>query len=245
MHFHLPKPLHGWRAFVGEVGIIVVGVLIALGAEQVVEAVHWKSTAAQADSAIREEVARNGGVYDERALIQHCADTRLEELTNLLKQVRQTRALPDIGLIGNPPDRLTVQTAWNEAASSGALTHMDNAVRSDFAILYAQTGNYDEDIAAEQLMWSHLRELEHAPGPISDAMLADATATASTLQFQSQIDGVVSAQAVQHMRSDKIVPSYLIILDHEGSRADVERDMRRRALCKPLMVDAKPFALSH
>ncbi len=26
MHFHLPKPLHGWREFVGEVGIIVVGV---------------------------------------------------------------------------------------------------------------------------------------------------------------------------------------------------------------------------
>ena len=34
MHFHLPKPLHGWREFLGEVGIIVIGVLIALGAEQ-------------------------------------------------------------------------------------------------------------------------------------------------------------------------------------------------------------------
>jgi hypothetical protein len=30
MHFHLPKPLHGWREFAGEVGIIVIGVLIAL-----------------------------------------------------------------------------------------------------------------------------------------------------------------------------------------------------------------------
>jgi type IV secretory pathway VirB2 component (pilin) len=36
MDFHLPKPL-GWREFVGEVGIIVLGVLIALGAGQVVE----------------------------------------------------------------------------------------------------------------------------------------------------------------------------------------------------------------
>ncbi|HLY07323.1 MAG TPA: hypothetical protein VKR31_16375 [Rhizomicrobium sp.] len=32
MHFHLPKPLHGWRAIFGEVGFIVFGVLIALGA---------------------------------------------------------------------------------------------------------------------------------------------------------------------------------------------------------------------
>ena len=43
MHFHLPKPLHGWREFAGEVGIIVLGVLIALGAEQLVEAAHWRS----------------------------------------------------------------------------------------------------------------------------------------------------------------------------------------------------------
>ena len=43
MHFHLPKPLHGWREFAGEVGIIVIGVLIALGAEQMVEAVHARN----------------------------------------------------------------------------------------------------------------------------------------------------------------------------------------------------------
>lgn len=43
MHIHLPKPLHGWRAFIGEVGIIVLGVLIALGAEQLVEALHWRA----------------------------------------------------------------------------------------------------------------------------------------------------------------------------------------------------------
>lgn len=40
MHFQLPKPIQGWRQFVGEVGIIVVGVLIALGAEQIVESIH-------------------------------------------------------------------------------------------------------------------------------------------------------------------------------------------------------------
>ena len=32
MHVHLPKPLHGWRAFFGEIGVIVIGVLTALAA---------------------------------------------------------------------------------------------------------------------------------------------------------------------------------------------------------------------
>jgi hypothetical protein len=31
MHIHKPKPLHGVREFLSEIGVIVVGVLIALG----------------------------------------------------------------------------------------------------------------------------------------------------------------------------------------------------------------------
>jgi hypothetical protein len=34
MHIHKPKPLHGIREFLSEIGVIVVGVLIALGLEQ-------------------------------------------------------------------------------------------------------------------------------------------------------------------------------------------------------------------
>ena len=45
MHVHLPKPFHGWREFIGEVGIIVIGVLIALSAEQFVEFVHDRAQA--------------------------------------------------------------------------------------------------------------------------------------------------------------------------------------------------------
>jgi hypothetical protein len=51
MHFHLPKPLHGWREFVGEVGIIVIGVPIALAAEQVVEASYVETQERKSASA--------------------------------------------------------------------------------------------------------------------------------------------------------------------------------------------------
>ena len=48
MHFHLPKPMHGWRDFAGEIAIIVIGVLIALGAEQVIESWTWERKVAGA-----------------------------------------------------------------------------------------------------------------------------------------------------------------------------------------------------
>jgi hypothetical protein len=50
----LPKPLHGWREFAGEVGIIVIGVLIALGAEQVVEEIHFRNAVASERMALHE-----------------------------------------------------------------------------------------------------------------------------------------------------------------------------------------------
>ena len=57
MHFHLPKPLHGWREFAGEVAIIVLGVLIALGAEQLLESWRWQVRAQDARERLRAESA--------------------------------------------------------------------------------------------------------------------------------------------------------------------------------------------
>lgn len=56
MHVHLPKPLRVWREFAGEVGIIVIGVLIALGAEQVVDLCQWREKVDRAEGAMRIEL---------------------------------------------------------------------------------------------------------------------------------------------------------------------------------------------
>jgi hypothetical protein len=39
VEIHKPKPVHNWREFLGEIAVVVVGVLIALSAEQVVEGI--------------------------------------------------------------------------------------------------------------------------------------------------------------------------------------------------------------
>src|SRR3982750_670044 len=80
MHFPLPKPLHGWRAFAGEVGIIVIGVLIALGAEQIVEAWHWRNEARDFSKAVDHELGLNLGTYDAAIKQRPCVFRRLNEL---------------------------------------------------------------------------------------------------------------------------------------------------------------------
>src|SRR6476620_8693784 len=84
MHLHLPKPLHGWREFVGEVGIIVLGVLIALGAEQVLEAIHWRREAEATRDALNIEAADNLQAAVTRTQLQPCVDQRLREIAIIL-----------------------------------------------------------------------------------------------------------------------------------------------------------------
>lgn len=81
MQAHLPQPLHGWRAFLGEVGIIVLGVLIALGAGQVVETLHRADQARLAEHAMRLELADDDGpqAYG-RVAIGHCLDGQIARI---------------------------------------------------------------------------------------------------------------------------------------------------------------------
>src|SRR5690349_2466419 len=84
MHFHLPKPLHGWRQFVGEVGIIVLGVLIALGFEQLVEQWRWNREAATARQAIANELASSAEQGAERLAVENCLRDRIVDLAEKL-----------------------------------------------------------------------------------------------------------------------------------------------------------------
>lgn len=79
-HFHIPKPLHGWRAFAGEVGIIVLGVLIALGAEQLVQSVHDRYLARQAVDHIRSELSFDSAFAAERVAIGDCMRASFTDL---------------------------------------------------------------------------------------------------------------------------------------------------------------------
>lgn len=81
MQVQLPKPLHGWRAFAGEVGIIVLGVLIALGAGQLVDAWQWREKVRRAESSMRLELAEDNGpqAYG-RLLIGKCLDQQITRI---------------------------------------------------------------------------------------------------------------------------------------------------------------------
>src|SRR5258708_39661591 len=124
MHFHLPKPLHGWRAFAGEVGVIVLGVLIALGAEQVVEASQWRDKVSRAEAAMRLELAEDDGpqAYG-RVIIAPCLDAQIARIHDGAGRgpAAELRAWVQAYL---PPFRTWDSEAWKAVLGSDVGSHM-------------------------------------------------------------------------------------------------------------------------
>ena len=161
MHVHLPKPLHGWREFAGEVGIIVIGVLIALGAEQLVERAHREREAIQAERAIRNELGLNLGRLQSRSEIYGCVRARIEELQKLLDSAGAKRPFVTPNWIGRPQYWSFLDSRWNAESQAGKAALMDGDRLSQYGIMYNRMQNLLSEMDHEQTDWVKLRTLEH------------------------------------------------------------------------------------
>jgi hypothetical protein len=181
MHFHLPKPLHGWRAFVGEVGIIVIGVLIALGAEQMVEWVHWRNQVADARRALDSEVAYNLGAVEKRQQEAPCIDRRLREIRSLLAGSTSGLRSGSRPPLGQPQLWRPRTDVWQAAVAGQAAEHMPLAMRLGYAGLYGGFQWFAQKAEDERDAWSVLAELDD-PGTLGPEDLASVRQARSRAQ---------------------------------------------------------------
>ncbi|HEX4739116.1 MAG TPA: hypothetical protein VH331_16310 [Allosphingosinicella sp.] len=139
MHLHLPKPLHGWREFVGEVGIIVLGVLIALGAEQVAEKVHERSQIGELQRALRSELADSRARWEDMRAEDSCESKRLDALERWLAAAPATSRLP---AAFSPMLWNMHSSAWDLAKTSPAANSISLHERLIYASLYDAINNW-------------------------------------------------------------------------------------------------------
>src|ERR1700760_4800543 len=91
---HKPKPTHGWKAYFKELSTVVLGILIALGLEQTVQAIHARGDASDAEAAIRAEIADNASRLSYRVSHQACMEKRLDEVAGLLAGWADGKEIP-------------------------------------------------------------------------------------------------------------------------------------------------------
>jgi hypothetical protein len=174
MDIHKPKPWHGWPELLKEVGTIVIGVLIALGAEQSVEWLHWRHEV---------HVAREAIVFDLKRLVggaaaqdNHtvCTGRHLAEIEAVLDQAQASRRLPPMGWPGVPPQADWSLRSWSALVSGQTLSHFPNREQIILAGLAQQLGRMQALSDTEVDDWSTLGILAGPGRPITEAELATA-----------------------------------------------------------------------
>ena len=178
---HKPKPVRNWREFFKEYAIIVLGVLTALGAEQVAEWLHWREQVAEARITLGNELGVLEAFGLERVRLESCIETRLDTLANILDQGSRSGKLPPVPEIGRPPIRTWPDDVWQNAIASGTAIHFSAAELNVMAFAYAQGRGARDMNREEQVVWASLYSMV-GPGrrldPASEAALRDALSKA-------------------------------------------------------------------
>jgi hypothetical protein len=181
-HFHIPKPLHGWREFAGEVGIIVLGVLIALGAEQALEDWHWRQKVNDAEEAMRLELAQDDGPQAyARVVIGPCLDAELARIHDGAGHV-QPQQLRQLALAYLPPFRSWDSEAWKTVLGSDIGSHMDPDRLIQWSSPYRVLNDMTAANKDERILASDLRETLPPEGEASAADLQSLRREAAQLR---------------------------------------------------------------
>ena len=154
MSIRVPTPLHGWRVLAGEVGIVTLGVLIALGAQQAVSEWVWRSDVRQAEHQLTAESLDNFQYAAERVMVQPCIDAQIDRAIALAMApaARLTPMAPIPSVTGDvsvrQPSRPYRDSGWTGVVGDGIASHMDNDRRDLYASAYTQIANLREQTSA-------------------------------------------------------------------------------------------------
>lgn len=138
VEIHKPKPIHSWREFFKEVGTIVLGVCIALLAEQAVDWWHWRNQVADARASIRNELALDSFYALDWRVRGQCFDRQLDAVEARLGATKDGDQAPLLKTRFFTSFLPWVAGAWSSAVASNVLNHMPLEERNTYAGIYAE-----------------------------------------------------------------------------------------------------------
>ncbi|HWE46553.1 MAG TPA: hypothetical protein VG407_11040 [Caulobacteraceae bacterium] len=169
MDIHKPQPFHNWREFTAEIAVIVIGVLIALSAEQVVQAFEWNHKVDRAERAMRTEIAADDGpqVY-ERLALADCIDASLARVrADVEKGASRADVLAAVAQYSVPHHSWDSQD-YDAAREEGVTLHGLHHDTGWWGLTYAEMPVLDRGAEREFQNGAALGAISHTGGALSD-----------------------------------------------------------------------------
>ena len=169
MDIHKPKPVHNWQELLSEIGVVVIGIVIALSLEDGLRALHDRGIASEAREAVREEIRQNLSFMAGRLETQPCIERRLDDLGRLLEASREGELKFRPNWVSQPSVYFLSNQRWQAAAGSGRVSLLTTEEQGRLGVFSVINARFNDAEAREQAAWSQLRGLETWQGPLGSA----------------------------------------------------------------------------
>ena len=200
--------MRSWRDFFKEVGIIVLGVLIALAAEQTVNAWNWKHEVGIVEDSLNDELSDALFSAQERMKIADCQGRTLDALDDLADKSHGTLVIRNAPVARN---RVWGSAAWDAAVASGTIAHMPHDTRNLYANLFSFVHLFrDLNIRQEQL-WASI-EAYRRPRPFTETSRDRFVETVAQLRA---LTGTMNLAAQQFV--DQAKPLHIELTSEEAA----------------------------
>jgi hypothetical protein len=234
MHVHKPKAAHSLREFLAEISVIVVGIVIALAGEQLVETVAHERQVEIGETALKADYVRFVELRAEQAATTACVANRLTELRAIVDDGARHGMLGAVGPVPQPPPRPWEITSWDTMVSSGAASHVPQAQ----VIRYSEISHWAKDAHATALAeveaWSVFDSLSGPPrrfGEAEQAMLrADIARAAHYSTLLRDIAGTTEKALIE---TDRLTPA-----DIKSAREKGAHGPNVARMCAPISYKA-------
>ena len=225
------QPLHGWRTFLGEVGIIVLGVLIALGLGEVARTIGLRSDTREARNAISLELGEALGTAIERSRFSPCVDRRLDALAIIVDQAATDGRLPPLGDIRSPPVRAWNHGIWDSIVSAQTAAHFNREELNAYVAAYDYVVNLDETNRQELAAWTMLYAVV---GPGRSLTPGEAIALRGAI---GEARVASRGMALQSLRLQQRVDAYDLPFNRAAMLEFSERPLSNKEICQPIDGD--------
>jgi hypothetical protein len=130
------KSVHSWKELLSEIGVIVIGVMIALGAEQLVETIHWSHKVADAEAAMGQELSGDLGYAAGQVAMKDCAAKYFDRMEAAIKGHRSDRFRALTAMTPPFNSHPWVAESWTAAIGSEVPDHISREKLSAYAIAF-------------------------------------------------------------------------------------------------------------
>lgn len=220
LDIHSPEhSIRGWRDFFIHIATIVIGLLIAIGLEQLVEYVHHRHQLREARAAIHAELEVNTRLLDKILAATKTAKSAMEKNAAMLLAAAPKDSIPASALNYTWDIPYPRSNAWQDAKASGAVDFMAPGERAAADYIYGD-GDLAETFAMAWLTSNNAAlAIAHSAPTVHELTAAD---RGELLKLTRQTEGQIESYEMLISYDQDAIKRYLSVPEQSGRQTPEE-----------------------